>query len=83
MTITNIRAMHAENDSEPVMNFLKNITVRRMMLIILVLFTLVWGMASSLTLYSLGNVNGLLSDNQDQKKAIPFWSAAMINILVR
>ena len=51
------------------MNFLKNITVRRMMLIILALFTVVWGMASSFTLYSLGNVNGLLSDNQDQKKS--------------
>ncbi|WP_107759184.1 methyl-accepting chemotaxis protein [Dickeya sp. Secpp 1600] len=51
------------------MSFLKNITVRRMMLIILALFTVVWGMASSFTLYSLGNVNGLLSDNQDQKKS--------------
>ncbi|MEI7227666.1 methyl-accepting chemotaxis protein, partial [Dickeya dianthicola] len=51
------------------MNFLKNITVRRMMLVILALFTMVWGMASSFTLYSLGNVNSLLSDNQEQKKS--------------
>ncbi|WP_033111816.1 methyl-accepting chemotaxis protein [Dickeya dadantii] len=51
------------------MNFLKDITVRRMMLIILALFSVVWGMASSFTLYSLGNVNSLLSDNQEQKKS--------------
>ncbi|UPT56289.1 methyl-accepting chemotaxis protein [Dickeya zeae] len=51
------------------MLFLKNITVRRMMLIILALFSLVWGIASSFTLYSLGNVSRLLNDNQDQKKS--------------
>ncbi|NKI74447.1 methyl-accepting chemotaxis protein, partial [Dickeya sp. CFBP 2040] len=51
------------------MTFLRNITVRRMMLIILALFTMVWGIASSFTLYSLGNVSGLLSDNQVQKKS--------------
>ncbi|WP_407643794.1 methyl-accepting chemotaxis protein [Dickeya poaceiphila] len=40
-----------------------------MMLIILALFTMVWGIASSFTLYSLGNVSGLLGDNQVQKKS--------------
>ncbi|MGM3224780.1 methyl-accepting chemotaxis protein [Dickeya zeae] len=49
--------------------FLKNITVRRMMLIILALFSIVWGIASSFTLYSLGNVSRLLNDNQDQKRS--------------
>ncbi|GAB7262121.1 hypothetical protein DZS_39050 [Dickeya ananatis] len=51
------------------MMFLKNITVRRMMLIILALFSIVWGIASSFTLYSLGNVSRLLNDNQDQKRS--------------
>ncbi|RNM24656.1 methyl-accepting chemotaxis protein [Dickeya undicola] len=51
------------------MNFLKNITVRKMMLIILALFTVVWGVAAAFTLYSIDNVNGLLGDNQDQKKS--------------
>ncbi|RNM06920.1 methyl-accepting chemotaxis protein [Dickeya undicola] len=51
------------------MNFLKNITVRKMMLIILALFTVVWGVAAGFTLYSIDNVNGLLGDNQDQKKS--------------
>ncbi|QYM91313.1 methyl-accepting chemotaxis protein [Dickeya zeae] len=49
--------------------FLKNITVRRMMLIILALFSIVWGIASSFTLYSLDNVSRLLKDNQDQKRS--------------
>ncbi|WP_033575601.1 methyl-accepting chemotaxis protein [Dickeya chrysanthemi] len=51
------------------MNFLINITVRRMMLVILALFTLVWGIASCFTLYSLGNVSRLLGDNQEQKRS--------------
>ncbi|UJR62060.1 methyl-accepting chemotaxis protein [Dickeya zeae] len=50
------------------MTFLRDITVRRMMLIILTLFTIVWGAAAFFTLYSLGNVSTLLNNDQVQKK---------------
>ncbi|WP_219953156.1 methyl-accepting chemotaxis protein [Dickeya zeae] len=50
------------------MIFLRNITVRRMMLIILTLFTIVWGVTAFFTLYSLGSVSALLNNDQVQKK---------------
>ncbi|MBI0455934.1 methyl-accepting chemotaxis protein, partial [Dickeya dianthicola] len=56
------------NCPEPVMNFLKNITIRRMMLIILALFTVIWGITSIYTLNSFSSMNRLLDDTIDQKK---------------
>ncbi|UOO21658.1 methyl-accepting chemotaxis protein [Dickeya dianthicola] len=50
------------------MNFLKNITIRRMMLIILALFTVIWGITSIYTLNSFSSMNRLLDDSIDQKK---------------
>ncbi|AYC18777.1 Methyl-accepting chemotaxis protein II [Dickeya dianthicola] len=50
------------------MNFLKNITIRRMMLIILALFTVIWGITSIYTLNSFSSMNRLLDDTIDQKK---------------
>ncbi|WP_029456479.1 methyl-accepting chemotaxis protein, partial [Dickeya zeae] len=50
------------------MTFLRDITVRRMMLIILTLFTIVWGVTAFFTLYSLGSVSTLLNNDQVQKK---------------
>ncbi|MCI4188579.1 Tar ligand binding domain-containing protein, partial [Dickeya dianthicola] len=51
------------------MNFLKNITIRRMMLIILALFTVIWGITSIYTLNSFSSMNRLLDDTIDQKKS--------------
>ncbi|AIR68238.1 methyl-accepting chemotaxis protein [Dickeya fangzhongdai] len=51
------------------MNILRHITVRRMMLIILTLFTVIWGIASVFTLNSLSSMSDLLNDNMAQKKS--------------
>ncbi|SLM62938.1 MULTISPECIES: methyl-accepting chemotaxis protein [Dickeya] len=51
------------------MQFLKNITVRKMLLIILTLFTVIWGVASIFTLNSLNSMGDLLNDNLSQKKS--------------
>ncbi|AYH47903.1 MULTISPECIES: methyl-accepting chemotaxis protein [Dickeya] len=51
------------------MTFLRNITVRRMMLVILALFTVIWGIASIYTLNSFSSMNNLLDDTIDQKKS--------------
>ncbi|MEM0674583.1 MULTISPECIES: methyl-accepting chemotaxis protein [Dickeya] len=51
------------------MNILRHITVRRMLLIILTLFTVIWGMASVYTLSSFGDMNDLLNDNMSQKRS--------------
>ncbi|UPT56288.1 methyl-accepting chemotaxis protein [Dickeya zeae] len=51
------------------MNILRHITVRRMLLIILTLFTVIWGMASVFTLSSFGDMNDLLNDNMSQKRS--------------
>ncbi|MBP2846423.1 Tar ligand binding domain-containing protein [Dickeya oryzae] len=51
------------------MNILRNITVRRMLLIILTLFTVIWGMVSVYTLNSFGDMNDLLNDNMSQKRS--------------
>ncbi|WP_033568347.1 methyl-accepting chemotaxis protein [Dickeya undicola] len=50
------------------MNILRHITVRRMMLIILVLFTVIWGIASIFTLNSFSSMSSLLNDGMAQKK---------------
>ncbi|MBQ4796756.1 methyl-accepting chemotaxis protein, partial [Pectobacterium versatile] len=51
------------------MNILRHITVRRMLLIILTLFTVIWGMASVFTLSSFSSMSSLLNDNMAQKKS--------------
>ncbi|MBX9445107.1 methyl-accepting chemotaxis protein [Dickeya chrysanthemi] len=51
------------------MNILRHITVRRMLLIILTLFTVIWGMASIYTLDSFSSMSNLLNDNMSQKKS--------------
>ncbi|MGM3160390.1 methyl-accepting chemotaxis protein [Dickeya undicola] len=51
------------------MNILRHITVRRMMLIILVLFTVIWGIASIFTLNSFSSMSSLLNDGMAQKKS--------------
>ncbi|NKI74489.1 methyl-accepting chemotaxis protein, partial [Dickeya sp. CFBP 2040] len=51
------------------MNILRHITVRRMLLIILTLFTVIWGMASIFTLGSFSSMINLLNDNMAQKKS--------------
>ncbi|GAB7213996.1 hypothetical protein OS42_06070 [Dickeya oryzae] len=52
------------------MNILRHITVRKMLLIILTLFTAIWGMASVFTLSSFGDMADLLNDNMSQKKKL-------------
>ncbi|MGM3160391.1 methyl-accepting chemotaxis protein [Dickeya undicola] len=51
------------------MTFLRNITVRRMMLVILALFTVIWGIASIYTLNSFSGMNSLLDNTIEQKKS--------------
>ncbi|MBU5889998.1 hypothetical protein JVV71_22065, partial [Vibrio cholerae O1] len=50
------------------MKLLKNITIRKMLLIILGIFTLIWGIATGLTLKNFADVQTLL-DNSAQQKA--------------
>ncbi|MGM3181674.1 methyl-accepting chemotaxis protein [Dickeya oryzae] len=51
------------------MNILRHITVRKMLLIILTLFTVIWGIASVFTLSSFSDMADLLNDNMSQKKS--------------
>ncbi|WJV65374.1 methyl-accepting chemotaxis protein [Pectobacteriaceae bacterium CE70] len=50
------------------MNFLKNITIRAMMLVILGLFLLLWGGVSLFTFSTLSDMSSLLDFSQTQKK---------------
>ena len=47
--------------------FLKNISIRRMMLIILAAFTLIWAIATALTLQNFSTMQSLLEDSSQQK----------------
>lgn len=49
------------------MQILKDITVRKMLLIILAVFTLIWGVATTLTLRNFTDVSHLLEQNTVQK----------------
>ncbi|PWW02682.1 methyl-accepting chemotaxis protein [Mangrovibacter plantisponsor] len=49
------------------MQILKDITVRKMLLIILAVFTLIWGVATTLTLKNFTDVSQLLEQNSVQK----------------
>ncbi|QWT40554.1 methyl-accepting chemotaxis protein [Dickeya dadantii] len=51
------------------MNILRHITVRRMLLIILTLFTVIWGITSIFTLNSFSSMSNLLNDSMAQKKS--------------
>ncbi len=51
------------------MNILKDITVGKMVLIILAIFTLIWGIATSLTLNNFSEMENLLTQNTTQKKS--------------
>ncbi|SFQ98503.1 methyl-accepting chemotaxis sensory transducer with TarH sensor [Enterobacter sp. kpr-6] len=51
------------------MKILKNITVRKMLLIILTIFTLIWGIATGLTLKNFSETRILLENSEQQKAA--------------
>ncbi|WP_192456832.1 methyl-accepting chemotaxis protein [Musicola keenii] len=51
------------------MNVLKDITVRKMLVIILTLFTVIWGAVSIFTMQSFSEVNSLMDDSLAQKKS--------------
>lgn len=50
------------------MQILKDITIRKMLLIILALFTLIWGVAATSTLKNFSDINQLLDQTMVQKK---------------
>ncbi|MBE5213068.1 Tar ligand binding domain-containing protein [Pectobacterium sp. A535-S3-A17] len=52
------------------MNFLKNISIRTMLLTILGLFLFLWGSASFFTTTSLNNMTGLLESGETQRKNV-------------
>ncbi|ACS86091.1 methyl-accepting chemotaxis protein [Musicola paradisiaca] len=54
------------------MSFLKDISIRTMMLIILIFFLIAWGAASSYSLYSLSNVTTLLNKSGIQKNSYSY-----------
>ncbi|AKL13206.1 TPA: methyl-accepting chemotaxis protein [Kluyvera intermedia] len=51
------------------MRILRDITIRKMVLLILVLFSIIWGMASLLTFYNFSTLEQLLTQNSSQKNA--------------
>ncbi len=58
------------------MRILKNITIRAMLLIILVGFTLIWGGSAITTIVSLNKIESLLDTNQTEKKITLFCPTA-------
>lgn len=51
------------------MRILRDLTIRKMVLLILVLFSIIWGMASLLTFYNFSTLEQLLTQNSSQKNA--------------
>ncbi|SFD95228.1 methyl-accepting chemotaxis sensory transducer with TarH sensor [Phytobacter palmae] len=51
------------------MQILRDITIRKMVLLILVLFSIIWGMATLLTFYNFSTIDQLLTQNTSQKNA--------------
>ncbi|ORJ51124.1 methyl-accepting chemotaxis protein [Kluyvera intermedia] len=51
------------------MRILRDITIRKMVLLILVLFSIIWGMATLLTFYNFSTLEQLLTQNSSQKNA--------------
>lgn len=51
------------------MRILRDITIRKMVLLILVVFSIIWGMATLLTFYNFSTIDQLLTQNSSQKNA--------------
>jgi methyl-accepting chemotaxis protein len=51
------------------MQTLRDITIRKMVLMILVLFSIIWGMATLLTFYNFSTIDQLLTQNAAQKNS--------------
>lgn len=51
------------------MKILRDITIRKMILLILVVFSIIWGMATLLTFYNFSTIDQLLTQNASQKNA--------------
>ena len=51
------------------MQILRDITIRKMVLLILVVFSIIWGMATLLTFYNFSTLEQLLTQNSSQKNA--------------
>lgn len=51
------------------MQILRDITIRKMILLILVVFSIIWGMATLLTFYNFSTIDQLLTQNASQKNA--------------
>ncbi|HAT2608424.1 TPA: methyl-accepting chemotaxis protein [Kluyvera intermedia] len=51
------------------MQILRDITIRKMVLLILVVFSIIWGMATLLTFYNFSTIDQLLTQNSSQKNA--------------
>ncbi|WP_039056130.1 methyl-accepting chemotaxis protein [Enterobacter sp. Bisph1] len=51
------------------MKILRDITVRKMLIIILSLFSIIWGMATLLTFHNFSSINELLAQNAGQKSS--------------
>ncbi|ANI84090.1 methyl-accepting chemotaxis protein [Kosakonia oryzae] len=49
------------------MKILRNITIRKMVLLILVLFSCIWGIATAMTLFNFATIETLLTQNATQK----------------
>ncbi len=65
------------------MKLLRDITIRKMLLIILSIFTLIWGVATGLTLKNFSDTQILLENSSQQKQRMLCWSKVTINISVR
>ncbi|SFT44425.1 methyl-accepting chemotaxis sensory transducer with TarH sensor [Kosakonia arachidis] len=54
------------------MKILRDITIRKMVLLILVLFSCIWGIATAMTLFNFANIENLLTQNATQKNAYSY-----------
>lgn len=54
------------------MKILRNITIRKMVLLILVLFSCIWGIATAMTLFNFATIETLLTQNATQKTSYSY-----------
>ncbi|WP_343711338.1 methyl-accepting chemotaxis protein [Kosakonia radicincitans] len=54
------------------MKILRDITIRKMVLLILVLFSCIWGIATAMTLFNFATIENLLMQNTAQKNAYSY-----------
>lgn len=54
------------------MKILRNITIRKMVLLILMLFSCIWGIATAITLLNFATIEQLLTQNAAQKNAYSY-----------